>query len=149
MKRKIVTINGYNECVIRWVILLEIVMVIPVKYESLSRTNESQFKKRVQSSNCLDLSCIQTVNLKAESKTFYYIDNDEIPGFLQWSFTCEDIKVVMATSVSAHGKRASQHLAIDVYIINRILHAHLWIRVLSSLVQLDINQHNQKQLIPT
>ena len=82
MKWKIVTINGYNECVIRLVILLEIVMVIPGKHGSLSRTNESQFKKRVQSSNCLDLSCIQTVNLKAESKTFYYIDNDEIPGFL-------------------------------------------------------------------
>ena len=84
MKRKIVTINEYNECGTRLVILLKIVMVIPVKYESLSRTSESQFKKqRVQSSKCLDLSCIQTVNLKAESKTFYYIDNDEIPGFLQ------------------------------------------------------------------
>ena len=36
------------------------------KHKSLSRTNESQFKKqRVQSSNCLDLSCIQTVNLKS------------------------------------------------------------------------------------
>ena len=65
-------------------ILLEIVMVIPGKHESLSRTNESQFKKQqVQSSKYLDLSCIQTVNLKAESKTFYYTDNDEIPGFLQ------------------------------------------------------------------
>ena len=83
MKRKIVTINEYNECVTRLVILLEIVMVIPVKHESLSRTNESKFKKGVQSSKCLDLSCIQTVNLKAESKTFYYIDNDEISGFLQ------------------------------------------------------------------
>ena len=149
MKRKIVTINEYNECVTRLVILLEIVMEIPVKHESLSRTNESQFKKqRVQSSKWLDLSCIQTVNLKAESKTFCYIDTDEIPGFLQWSCTCEDITVVMATSVSAHRKRASQHLAIGVYIINRILHALLWIRVLSSRVQLDINQHNQKQLIP-
>ena len=82
MKRKIVTIKEYNECVIRLVILLEIVMVIPVKYESLSRTNESQFKKqRVQSSKYLDLSCIQTVKLKGESKTFHYIDTDEIPGF--------------------------------------------------------------------
>ena len=45
-------------------------MVISVKHESLSRTNESQFKK-------------QTVNLKADSKTFYYIDNHEILGFLQ------------------------------------------------------------------
>ena len=54
-KGKIVTINEYNECGTRLVILLEIVMVIPVKYESLSRTNESQ----------------------------PYIDNDEIPGFLQ------------------------------------------------------------------
>ena len=84
MKRKIVTINEYNECVTRLVILLEIVMVIPGKHESLSRTNESHFKKqRVQSSKCLVLSCIQTVNLKAESKTFYYIDTDEIPGFFQ------------------------------------------------------------------
>ena len=45
------------------------------------------------------------------------------------SFTCEDITVVMATSVSANRKRASQHLAIGVYIINRILHARLWIRI--------------------
>ena len=82
MKWKIVTINGYNECVTRLVILLEIVMVIPVEYESLSRTNESQFNKQgVQSSRYLELSSIQTVNLKAESKTFYYIDTDEIPGF--------------------------------------------------------------------
>ena len=84
MKWKIVAINGYNECVTRLVILLEIVMVIPGKHESLSRTNESHFKKqRVQSSNCLVLSCIQTVNLKAESKTFCYTDTDEIPGFFQ------------------------------------------------------------------
>ena len=84
MRRKMVTINGYNECVTRLVILLEIVMEIPVKHESLSRTNESQFKKqRVQSSNCLVLSCIQTVNLKAESKTFYCIDTDETLGFFQ------------------------------------------------------------------
>ena len=113
--------------------------------ESLSRTNESQFKKqRVQSSNCLDLSCIQTDYLKAESKTFCYIDTDEIPGFFPvtkiWypvkiqflSFTCEDITVVMVTSVSAHRKRASQHLAIVVYIINSLLHARLWICILSS-----------------
>ena len=145
MKWKIVTTNGYNECVTRLVILSEIVMVMPVKYESLSRSNESQFKKRVQRSNCLDLStCIQTVNLKAESKTFCYIDTDEIPGFFPvtkiWypvktqflSFTCEDITVVMVTSVLAHRKRASQHLAISVYIINRILHARLWICILSS-----------------
>ena len=84
MRRKMVTINEYNECVTRLVILLEIVMVIPGKHESLSRTNESQFKKQgVQSSNCLDFSCIQTVNLRAESKTFYYIDTDKIPGFFQ------------------------------------------------------------------
>ena len=38
-----------------------------------------------------------------------------------------------------HGKRASQHLSIGVYIINRILHARLWIRILSSRVQLDIS----------
>ena len=44
MTRKIVTINEFNECVTRLVILLEIVMEIPVKHESLSRTNESQFK---------------------------------------------------------------------------------------------------------
>ena len=112
MKWKIVTINGYNECVTRLVILLEIVMVIPVEYESLFRTDESQFKKQgVQSSRYLELSCIQTVNLKAESKTFYYIDTDEIPGFFLvtkiWypvktqflSLTCEDITVVMVTSV--------------------------------------------------
>ena len=48
------------------------------------------------------------------------------------SFTCEDITVVMVTSISAHRKRASQHLAIVVYIINRILHARLWICILSS-----------------
>ena len=120
-------------------------MVIPGKHESLSRTNESHFKKQqVQISNCLVLSCIQTVNLKADSKTFCYIDTDEIPGFFPvtkiWypvktqflSFTCEDITVVMVTSVSAHRKRASQHLAIVVYIINRILHARLWICILSS-----------------
>ena len=53
---------------------------VPVQNE----LNESQFKKqRVQSSNCLDFSCIQTVNLKAESKFFYCIDTDEIPGFFQ------------------------------------------------------------------
>ena len=145
MRRKIVTINEYNECVTRLVILLEIVMVIPVKHESLSRTNESHFKKqRVQSSNCLVLSCIQTVNLKAESKTFCYIDTDEIPGFFPvpkiWypvktqflSLTFEDITVVMVTSVPAHRKRASQHLAIVVYIINSLLHARLWICILSS-----------------
>ena len=57
-------------------------MVIPVKYQSLSRTSEFQFKKqRVQSSECLDISCIQTVNLKAESKTFYNIDTDEFQDF--------------------------------------------------------------------
>ena len=55
------------------------------------------------------------------------------------SFTCEDIAVVMAMSVSASRKRASQHLAISVYIINRILHACLWIQILSSRVQLDIS----------
>ena len=144
MKRKIVTINEYNECVTRLVILLEIVMEIPVKHESLSRTNESHFKKRVQSSNCFVLSCIQTVNPKAESKTFCYIDTDEIPGFFPltkiWypvktqflSFTCEDLTVVMVTSVSAHRKRASQHLAIVVYIINSLLHSRLWICILSS-----------------
>ena len=32
MKRKIVTINEYNECVTRLVILPEIVMEIPVKH---------------------------------------------------------------------------------------------------------------------
>ena len=112
MKWKIVTINEYNECVTRLVILLEIVMVIPEKHESQSRTNESHFEKhRVQSSKYLDLLCIQTVNLKAETKTFCHIDTDEIPGFFPvtkiWypvkiqflSFTCEDITVVMATSI--------------------------------------------------
>ena len=49
------------------------------------------------------------------------------------SFTCEDITVVMATSVSANRKRASH---IGVYIINRILHARLWIRILTCHVQL-------------
>ena len=84
MKWKIVPINGYNECVTRLVILLEIVMVIPEKHESQSRTNESHFEKhRVQSSKYLDFLCIQTVNLKAETKTFCYIDTDEIPGFFQ------------------------------------------------------------------
>ena len=52
----------------------------------------------------------------------------------------EDIRVVMATSVSANRKRASQHLAIGVYIINRILNARLWKRILSSRVQLDISR---------
>ena len=47
MKWKIVTINGYNECVTRLVILLEIVMEIPVKHKSLSRTNESHFENTV------------------------------------------------------------------------------------------------------
>ena len=56
------------------------------------------------------------------------------------SFACEDMTVVMATSVSANGKRESQHLAICVYIINRILHARAWIRILSSSVQLDISR---------
>ena len=55
------------------------------------------------------------------------------------SFTCEDITVVMATSVMANRKRASQHLAISVYIIHRTLHAHLWIWLLSSRVQFDIS----------
>ena len=57
------------------------------------------------------------------------------------SFTCEDIMVVMATSVSANNKRASQHqhLAIGVCMINRILHARLRIQILSSSVQLDIS----------
>ena len=61
MKREIVTINEYEECETRLVILLRlIVMVIPGRHESLSRTNESQFKKqRVQRSKCLDLSRIQ------------------------------------------------------------------------------------------
>ena len=84
---------------------------------------------------------------------FYYIDTDEIPlrifpvtkiwylvkvQFL--SFTCEDITLVMATSVSANRKRVLQHLAIGVYMINRILHARAWIRILSSSVQLDISR---------
>ena len=55
------------------------------------------------------------------------------------SFTCEDIMVVMATSVSANNKRASQHLAIGVCMINRILHARLRIQILSSSIQLDIS----------
>ena len=46
----------------------------------------------------------------------------------------------MATSVSASRKRASQHLAIGVYIVNRTLHARLWIRILSSRVQLDMSR---------
>ena len=52
---------------------------------------------------------------------------------------CEEIMVVMATSVSANRKRASQHLTIVVCIINRILHARLWIQILSASVQLDIS----------
>ena len=56
------------------------------------------------------------------------------------SFTFEDITVVMATSVSASRKRASQHLATGVHIVNRILHARLWIRILSSGVQLDMSR---------
>ena len=55
------------------------------------------------------------------------------------SFTCEDITVVMVSSVSGNRKRATKDLAISVYIINRILHTHLWIRILSSCVQLDIS----------
>ena len=51
------------------------------------------------------------------------------------SYTCENITVVMATSLSASRKRASQDLAMGVYMINRILHARLWIRILSSRVQ--------------
>ena len=49
------------------------------------------------------------------------------------SFTREDITVVMATSVSANRKRPSH---IGVYIINRILHARLWIQILTCHVQL-------------
>ena len=41
------------------------------------------------------------------------------------SLTCEDITVVMATSVSANRKRASQHLDIGVYIINRVEHSKI------------------------
>ena len=139
MKWKIVAINGYKECGTRLVILLEIVMVIPVKYQF-------HFKKqRVQSWNYLDLSCMQTVNLKAEAKTFHYIDTDEIPGFFSREnlVSGEDTIFILHMwryhgchgyfdSVSAHRKRASQHLAIGVYIINRILHARLRIRILSS-----------------
>jgi len=55
------------------------------------------------------------------------------------SFTREDIMVVMATSVSANREKASQDLAIGVYIINRILHAPLRIQILSASVQLDIS----------
>ena len=55
------------------------------------------------------------------------------------SFTCADITVVMATSVSANRKRASQHLAIGVCMINRILHARLRIQILSSSIQLNIS----------
>ena len=40
MKRKIVTINEFKECVTRLVILLEIVMEIPVKHESLPVQNQ-------------------------------------------------------------------------------------------------------------
>ena len=53
------------------------------------------------------------------------------------SFTCENMTVVVATSVSANRKRASQHLAIGVYIINRILHARLRIRILSSRYRVE------------
>ena len=38
-------------------------------------------ESKVQST--LDLLCIQTVNLKAETKTFCHIDTDEIPAFFQ------------------------------------------------------------------
>ena len=51
----------------------------------------------------------------------------------------------MATSVSANRKRASQHLAISVYVINRIIHAPLWIRILSSRVQVDIHEREQRK----
>ena len=51
-------------------------------------------------------------------------DENWYPGKIQvLSFTCEGITAVMATSVSANRKRASQHLAIGVYIINRIFAA--------------------------
>ena len=58
----------------------------------------------------------------------------------------------MATSVSANRKRASQHLTIGVYIIvYRILHARLWIRILSSRVQLDRYwvEHEKIKLVST
>ena len=42
-------------------------------------------------------------------------------------------------SVSASRKSASQHLTISVYVINRILHAYMWIQILSSRVQLNIS----------
>ena len=51
--------------------------------------------------------------------------------------------VVLATSVSANRKRASQHLLIGVYIINRILHARLWIRILSSSADLYVQLSSQ------
>ena len=37
------------------------------------------------------------------------------------------------------GKEHQKDLAIGVYIINRILHARLWIRILSSCVQLNMS----------
>ena len=60
------------------VILLQIVMVCPgthlVKnHESLSRTNESQFKKKTSPKfKMLGPLCNQTVNLTTDSKTLYY-----------------------------------------------------------------------------
>ena len=48
----------------------------------------------------------------------------------------------MANSVLGKKKsRAEHHLAIGVYMINRILHAPLWIRILSSSVQHKIRIH--------
>ena len=64
MRRKIVTINEYNECVTRLVILLEIVMVIPVKHESQSRTNESPWYNFTFAVNViLNLSIISKIAL--------------------------------------------------------------------------------------
>ena len=81
---------------------------------------------------------------------FYFIDTDEIPGFFQWRKFVIQWRYNLYPShgkvsrlswlLQSHptGKEPSQNLAIGVYIINRILHAGAWIRILSSSVQLDI-----------
>ena len=78
----------------------------------------------------------------------YYIDTDEITGFFQWqkfgiqwryNLFYPSLVKISRLSVSASRKSASQHLTLSVYIINRILHAYTWIRILSSRVQLDIS----------
>ena len=73
-------------------------------------------KNNESKARCLDLSCIQTVNLKEEFKTFHYIDNDEIPGFFAVILQVKISRLSWLRQSQPIGKkkRALRHLAIDV-----------------------------------